>query len=305
MSGRASELATTLTASDVCKSILKLKHEKSDGLRGTFSDHFIYSSMSFKNNITLLVNAMFIHGYTPADLLESVITSIPKDVRGDLCNKDNYRGIALCSALCKLIDIIIIDKYGNVLFTNDLQFAFKPKHSTNMCTSVVKEVCSYYQSRGSDVYICTLDASKAFDRVHFGKLFDLLRARKLPAMVTRLLLDMYTRQSMCTVWNSKTSNLFGTKNGVKQGGILSPILFCVYIDELLKRINDSGIGCHIGHLSYAGVGYADDVDILAPSIQSLQELLHICEDFGVEYNVLFNPKKTSCIQISTNRPLPR
>ena len=57
------------------------------------------------------------------------------------------------------------------------------------------------------------------------------------------------------------------------GGVLSPILFCVYTDELLNRINESGIGCHIGHLSFAGLGYADDVGILSPSIEALQELM--------------------------------
>ena len=61
-------------------------------------------------------------------------------------------------------------------------------------------------------------------------------------------------------------NSFHTQNGVKQGGIISPILFCVYVDELLNRVNGSGIGCHVGHLSYAGLGYADDVALLTPSI---------------------------------------
>ena len=95
-----SEHAAVLTVMDVCKSLSTLKHEKSDGLRGTDSDHFIYSSQLFKIYITL--NSMFTHGYTPSSLLESVINSIPKDLRGDMCSKDNYRGIALCSALCKL-----------------------------------------------------------------------------------------------------------------------------------------------------------------------------------------------------------
>ena len=49
---------------------------------------------------------MFIHGFTPDDLLESVITSIPKDPRGNLCIDDNYCGIVLCSALCKVIEYI-------------------------------------------------------------------------------------------------------------------------------------------------------------------------------------------------------
>ena len=84
----------------------------------------------------------------------------------------------------------------------------------------------------------------------------------------------------------------------KGGGGLSPILFCVYTDELLKRINESGIGCHIGHLYFAGLGYADDVGILSPSIEALHELLHICEKYADEFNVIFNAKKTMCMCIS-------
>ena len=179
---------------EICNAIISLKHEKSDGLRGTASDHFINASHRFKVLISLMVQSMFIHGYTPNGLLESVLISILKDARGDLCSSDNYRGIALCSALCKVIDIIVIERYREKLLTSELQFAFKALHSTSMCTTVVKEVCIYYRARGTNVYSCMLGASKAFDRVYYGKLFILLRQRNLPPTITRLLLDMYTRQ---------------------------------------------------------------------------------------------------------------
>ena len=289
---------------EICNAIISLKHEKSDGLRGTASDHFINASHRFKVLISLMVQSMFIHGYTPNGLLESVLISIPKDARGDLCSSDNYRGIALCSALCKVIDIIVIERYREKLLTSELQFAFKALHSTSMCTTVVKEVCNYYRARGTNVYICMLDASKAFDRVHYGKLFNLLRQRNLPPTITRLLLDMYTRQRLYASWNGEISDPFQTQNGVKQGGILSPILFCVYIDELLRRIDSSGLGCHIGHLSYAGVGYADDVGLLAPSVQALQKLIRVCEDFARDYNVSFNAKKTVCMRVGSSGEPP-
>jgi hypothetical protein len=286
-----------VTLEDVQKAISKLNPRKFDGTRGTFSDHFIYSSERMKNCLVDLINCMIVHGYTPDDLLEAVITSIPKDLKGNLSSDDNYRGIALCSALCKIIDLIILDKYYDNLVTCDLQFAFKEEHSTSMCTTLLKEVCSYYVSKNSDVYICLLDASKAFDRVHYGKIFNLLKQRRIPALIRRLLLDMYTRQKMRTIWNNNLSDVFYVSNGVKQGGILSPLLFCVYFDELLIRIRDSGLGCHVGHLSYAGLGYADDVTTAAPSLGSLQSLLVICENFAKEFNVLWNCGKTVCIKI--------
>ena len=188
--------------------------------------------------------------------------------------------------------------------TNEMQFAFKEKHSTTMCTTVVKEIAGHYNANGSNVYLCMLDATKAFDRVHYGKLFSLLKERQLPAVYLRIMLDMYTRQQICTTWNGSRSNSFSAGNGVKQGAILSPILFCVYIDGLLDRINKSGLGCHIGHMSYAGIGYADDVCIASPSITALQKLLHICETFAKEYDIQFNAKKSICIKVGVDDKPP-
>ena len=149
-----------------------------------------------------------------------------------------------------------------------------------------------------------LDATKAFDRVHFGKLFTLLRERQVPAIYLRIMLDMYTRQRVYTTWNGAKSRQFNIANGVKQGAILSPILFCVYIDDLLNRLNGSGLGCHVGHLSFAGIGYADDVCILSPSINALQRFLKICENFANDYDILFNAKKSICIKIGPNGTQP-
>ena len=101
---------------------------------------------------------MLVHGFSFDDLLEAVIVSILKDMKGDSCSDSNYRGIALCSALCKIIDIIILDKYLDRLITSDLQFAFKKEHSTNMCTSILKEVRNYclMQRRRSTVFIMVI-----------------------------------------------------------------------------------------------------------------------------------------------------
>ena len=114
------ENVQTITVDDVCKALAKLNLNKRDGTRGTNSNHFINCSHKMKILITFMINSMFVHGFTPDDLLESVITSIPKDQRGNLCTDDNYRGIALCSALCKVIDLIIIDKYNEKLITSEL-----------------------------------------------------------------------------------------------------------------------------------------------------------------------------------------
>ena len=164
-----------------------------------------------------------------------------------------------------------------------------------MCTSVVKEIIAHYNARGSPVYACFVDASKAFDKINLGKLFTILIKRDISAIFIRLLLDSYLRQSINANWCNIQSDSFASTNGVGQGAILSPLLFNIYMDELLLTLKNSDIGCHIGCYYVGSIGYADDLTLLCPTRHGLQKMLNICETFGSKYNVTYNPKKTVSI----------
>ena len=177
----------------------------------------------------------------------------------------------------KIVDMLIGDRYSNQLMTSNAQFAFKKFHSTSMCTALVKEVVSYYNGRNTNVYACLLDATKAFDCVRYDKLFELLLKKDIPGTVIRLLLDSYTIQYAYMRWNNCMSTPITMENGVKQGGVLSPTLFCIYFDELLRRLRETDVGCHAGHMSYAAFGYADDLLLLSPSIHGIEILVKTSE----------------------------
>ena len=120
-----------------------------------------------------------------------------------------------------------------------MQFGFKSNHSTTMCSAKYMEIINQYKMKRSNVYSCMLDASKAFDRVHFGTLFILLFKCNLPLGIVRLLLDSYTRQQACTAWDrQKSSFKKNITNGVKQGCVISPRMFTIYIDQLLIRLKN-------------------------------------------------------------------
>ena len=78
---------------------------------------------------------------------------------------------------------------------------------------------------------------------------------------------------MCVSWNSKKSDEFPVSNGVHQGGVLSPILFTVYIDDLLLELERQGIGCYWNKHFVGAVCYADDITLLAPSPSALRIML--------------------------------
>ena len=81
-------------------------------------------------------------------------------------------------------------------------------------------------------------------------------------------------------------------NRVKQGGVISPLLFTIYIDQLFQRLKQLGLGCHVG-LTYAGAFcYTDNIALVATSICCLIEMVNICEQFAYEYHISFNPSKS-------------
>ena len=91
------------------------------------------------------------------------------------------------------------------------------------------------------------------------------------------------------------SSAFIVSNGRRQGGIMSPILFNVYIDDLNKASSACGIGCEIGDIMLNNLSYADDMCLAAPSIKGLRKLLKICQHFAEENDIVYNVLKTKCM----------
>ena len=133
-----------------------------------------------------------------------------------------------------------------LLWGHLLQFGYKCGTSTTQCSWLIREVADYYVQRGTPVIGVTLDCSKAFDKCLFDKLFDKLLARNVPAIVISALIYVYEEQVGCVKLLENKSELFTIKNGTRQGSVLSPTLFSVYIDGLLQELRQLGLGCHIG-----------------------------------------------------------
>ena len=133
-----------ITIDEVRISIASLKPGKADGRSGVLTDHIMHGGHNLHVYVCQLFNSMLIHGISPSSLQTSTLVPIPKDKRKILSVSDNYRAIALSSPLCKVLDTIILRKYGDLLSTCDLQNGFKEHGSTNACTFMVKETIQYY-----------------------------------------------------------------------------------------------------------------------------------------------------------------
>ena len=93
-------------------------------------------------------------------------------------------------------------------------------------------------------------------------------------------------------WNGHYSDWFHISAGVRQGGVLSPDLYCLYVDELVDILKSMGIGCYVRQRFAAALFYADDMAVLAPSIKGLQSLLDACAAYCSKWDIKLNAKKT-------------
>ena len=97
------------------------------------------------------------------------------------------------------------------------------------------------------------------------------------------------------------STPFKIRNGTRQGSVLSPIIFSLYLDDLIKQLRQLGLGCHIGGKWYGACCYADDIILLAPNRDVLQQMLNIYEKYAARYNLVFSTdpcpskSKTKCM----------
>ena len=280
---------SNISVTDIVNAIDKLKPGKNDCLLNLSTDHIIHGTPRLFILLSLLFTCMISHGYCPPGMLTGTMIPIPK-IKGTT-SSDNFRAITLSNTFSKIFDQVVIDKCKRSLKTSNLQFGFKKNSSTDACTFIVQETVSFYNNNNNNVFCTMIDASKAFDRLAFCSLFKKLIERKFCSLIIRLLLFMYLNQSLSVRWNSTYSSSFSVSNGVKQGGIISPILYCIYIDDLLLKLKNSGNGCTMGYNYCGALGYADDLILLSPTVSSMKMMLGICETYAKKHKINFNAKK--------------
>ena len=143
----------------------------------------------------------------------------------------------------KWFDWLILILEEDKLSTDELQFGFKAKSSTSMCSWAISSVIDYYDRAGRPVYACSMDLSKAFDLVSWEKLFPELLDRGISPLILRCLIFMYVNQTCIVRWGNVPSQQFRVRNGVRQGAVSAPILFCIYINNLITLLRNSTLGC--------------------------------------------------------------
>ena len=124
--------------------------------------------------------------------------------------------------------------------------------------------------------------------------------RNFPQICLRILINWYSKCCGNSRWDNVLSRCFSTVCVVRQGGVLSPLLFAVYVDDIIARLNDSKLGCFIGNLYLGCIMNADDLILISASVLILQQMIFICEKDAEYIDMKFNTPKSTQFGLVTD-----
>ena len=174
-----SEESFHIETNDVRAAINSLKANKASDTIGISAEHIIHAENdNLINLLTDIYKNLFSNGNTPECLSLATLTPLVKSYKKSLKSPNNYRGISLIPILTKVLEYIILQKCPELADSHVSQFGFKPNSSTQHAEFIISETIKYYNGKGSNVYLCSLDAEKAFDSCTWGVLFEKLYYEK-------------------------------------------------------------------------------------------------------------------------------
>ena len=269
-----------------------------------YAEHFHHAPLNVLVKLTHVFNRMMSHSFVPNQFKLGFMIPIVKDSQGNHSEVSNYRGITISPLASKVFEHVLKAIFSDYLSTSMYQFGYKKKSSTTHAIYCLKQTINYYVNHGSNVYCSFLDASKAFDRLVHSGLFLKLMDRKVPKIFLDIIISWYDGLWCRVKWDNHYSEWFLISAGVRQGGVLSPNFYSIYVDDLVYILKSSKIGCYYANTFAAALLYADDMAVLAPSLKGLQYLLSLCSTYCETWDIRLNGLKTKNMCFGKS-PTPR
>ena len=280
-------LPLLFTMRELGKAINRLNPGK--GFDHIHTKHLKHTKPCFRNLLCKLINKFVTHGFIPQSMLKGEIRPTVKNGAGSKTSSQNYRPVMTSSNCLKVFEYLLLPYLEKHLNVHSNQFAYRRSTSCLQAITLLKETITHYNSRASNVHCAMVDLSKAYDRVNISILCRKLRETTLPVKIINILQYMGFHTSVATTFGGHISDPWNAKNGVRQGGVCSGILFNFYLNEVLTTISHLPVGCSLNGVRMNILCYADDIVIIAPSAMALQHMLdrlaELIDNLSLKINV--------------------
>ena len=282
----------TIEHSDILSAIKQLKNSVSQ-------TPDLLPAMFIKKTAQHLIKPLYIifnlsvkTGEIPAKWKKAVVIPIYK--KGKINDPANYRPISLTSVICRVLEKIIHKHMMLHLLDNrivsEAQHGFVYMRSTQTQQLQFLNCVTSLYDINKQIEIVYLDFSKAFDKVSHSNLVTALHHYKFNTLIIRWIKNYLSHRTQTTFVDNTYSNYTSVPSGVPQGSVVGPLLFVIYLEDLIRKIQ---LNCK-NTTVYA---FADDIKLLSTDPQDLQKALDIVNTWTTKWKLLLNTSKSEHITI--------
>ena len=254
------------------------------------------SPPNIKNIVLKIINRAWNEGQIPQDWGKSIICPIHKKGDRNICS--NYRGISLMPHICKLYERILVKKVREKIepVMEEWQHAYRKNRGTSDLIFAIRQITEKAWEFDQQLFIALIDLSKAFDSVPRGNLWRVMQLEyHITGKLLKAIMSTYDPCKCKVMTGHRNESWFDVTTGVKQGSILSPILFIAYLDSILKKVNRGETE------KMKTLGYADDICHWERSVDDIQMKMNRYDQAFGEAGMRMNKEKTEIISFGRDR----
>lgn len=297
----ANVLNEEITNEEILKCIQSLKIGKAAGEDGITAEMMRVSQDLVISHLKLLFNRILNTGVYPAQWSQAVLCPLHKI--GSMTNPENFRGISLLSVIGKIFSKVINTRLIQWAESNNLQHeeqaGYKKGYSTVDQIFILQSLAQKYLCRPKGrYYVLLIDFSKAFDTIPHFLLWHKLINSGVQGKILRVLRSMYAQLKTCVRTPSGLTDFFACDIGIRQGCVLSPFLFALYIGELtdmMKRSGCQGVYLDENAPNVMILLFADDIVQGANTVGRLQKMINVLAEFCTKWGMKINLLKTKIL----------
>ena len=299
-SNRPDKTISDVSINNISEIVDSLNKGKAAGIDTLTAEHLQYSHPIVLSILSKLFNLMIAYHHVPNEFGVGITIPIPKsDNKHHSASLCDFRGITISTVISKVFESCLLLSLKEYLISSDRQFGFKSGVGCIDAIYSVRKTIDYFTENLSTVNICTVDLTKAFDRVNYYGLLSKIIDRNVPCSIVFLLLEWFEKSFSKVKWGSALSSSVKLSAGVRQGGILSPLFFAVFVNDVLIKLENSKLGCHIKGKCFNSFMFADDLILLSISLRDAQRLIDICSKEFCDLDLSINLNKSFCLRIGS------
>ena len=265
---------------EIEEAVAKTKSGKAAGLDGVCAEMLKRGGRAVREWLRRVFNVCYEDGRVPEDWRKACIVPIYK---GKGCKMEcrNYRGISLLSIPGKIYGRIIIQRIMRATeeMVGEEQCSFRKGRGCVDQIFTLRQMCEKICEKGKQLYLCFVDLEKAYDRVDREGVWDVLKIYGVGGRNLKAVKSFYEGCEACVRVDNSESDMFKVKVGLRQGCVMSPWLFNLYMEGVMREVNARvmGKGVRLEHSGYEwrinSLIYADDTVLLAETEEGLRRMV--------------------------------